>query len=190
MRNQEISFDKAYTKTIDLLKEQNVTYLIIGGLAVGVLGEARMTQDVDMLIKIALEDISQFLKAARIKGFRFDSKEVNKTVEAQGFFKLNIGEFHVDFIIGSMPFELEAFKRRRKIKLYDRYAFFSTPEDLILFKIIAGREKDMLDAKSVVIRHKDRLDIRYLKKWGQVISDDLQNIKIYKRLEDILREIR
>jgi hypothetical protein len=85
-----------------------------------------------------------------------------------------------------MPFEIEAFKRRRKIKLYNKTAFFPTPEDLILFKIIPGREKDMLDAKTIVTRHKDKLDTAYLKKWGQVISDDLQDVKVYKRLENIL----
>jgi hypothetical protein len=44
----------------------------------------------------------------------------------------------------------------------------------------------MLDAKTIVTRHKDKLDTAYLKKWGQVISDDLQDVKVYKRLENIL----
>jgi hypothetical protein len=181
-----ISFDKLYEKTIDLLECVRATYLIIGGLAVGVLGEARMTQDVDILIQLNPEDIPDLLKSATDKGFRFDRKKVLETVELQGFFQLILGNFHVDFVIGSMPFEIEAFKRRRKIKLYNKTAFFPTPEDLILFKIIPGREKDMLDAKTIVTRHKDKLDTAYLKKWGQVISDDLQDVKVYKRLENIL----
>lgn len=44
----------------------------------------------------------------------------------------------------------------------------------------------MLDAKTIVMRHKDKLDVKYLKKWAQVISDDLQDVKVYKRLESIL----
>lgn len=181
-----ISFDKVYEKTIDLLECVKATYLIIGGLAVGVLGEARMTQDVDILIELDLKDIPDLLKSATDKGFKFDRKKVLETVELQGFFQFMLGNFHVDFVIGSMPFEIEAFKRRRKIKLYSRTASFPTPEDLILFKIIPGREKDMLDAKTIVARHRDKLDIDYLKKWAQVISDDLQDVKVYKRLESVL----
>lgn len=186
MRKDKVSFDKVYVKTIDLLESLRATYLIIGGLAVGVLGEARMTQDVDILIKLGLEDIPNLLNVATDKGFDFDKKKVLKTIQLQGFFRLELGDFHVDFVIGSIPFEIEAFKRRRKIKLYNKAAFFPTPEDLILFKIIPGREKDMLDAKTILIRHKDKLDIDYLKKWAQVISDDLQDVKVYKRLENIL----
>jgi hypothetical protein len=186
MKKNKISFDKAYAKTIGLLEDLKATYLIIGGLAVGILGEARMTQDVDILIKLGSGDIPTLLKSAASKGFGFNRKRVLETIELQGFFRLELGNFHVDFVIGSMPFEIEAFKRRRKIKLYNKTAAFPTPEDLILFKIIPGREKDLLDAKTIVMRHKDKLDISYLKKWARVISDDLQNMRIYKRLEDIL----
>jgi hypothetical protein len=99
-----------------------------------------------------------------------------------------MGDFHVDFVIGSMPFEAEAFKRRRKVIFYNRYAYFPTPEDLILFKIIPARGKDILDAKSVAIRHGAKLDKAYLKKWAQVISDDLQDSRIYRRLEQVLKD--
>jgi hypothetical protein len=37
---------------------------------------------------------------------------------------------------------------------------------------MVGRDKDMLDAKSIVIRHKNKLDRKYLEKWTQQISDE------------------
>ncbi len=36
---------------------------------------------------------------------------------------------------------------------------FPSPEDLILFKILAGRDKDILDATGVARRHAGRLDV-------------------------------
>lgn len=46
------SLDRLYTKTLAFLEKEKIPYLLIGGLAVGVLGEPRMTQDVDPIIFI------------------------------------------------------------------------------------------------------------------------------------------
>jgi hypothetical protein len=85
MKNNPSGFDKVYAKAIDLLGTGRLTYRLIGGLATGVLGEARMTQDVDILIKIKEEGVAKFLEAARIKGFKFSLKKVEETIRFQGF---------------------------------------------------------------------------------------------------------
>ncbi len=62
---RKLTLDKVYLKTIDLLNKEKVTYLIIGGLATGVIGEARLTQDIDVLITIAKHKIKSFLNRAK-----------------------------------------------------------------------------------------------------------------------------
>src|SRR5262249_28042651 len=42
----------------------------------------------------------------------------------------------------------------------------ASPEDMILFKLSAWREKDIPDIRTVYRRHKDHLDIPYLRKWA------------------------
>ena len=61
-------------------------------------------------------------------------------------------------------------------------------KDLILFKLIASRPKDILDIRSIILRHKKHLDTPYLRKWAQVISDDLGDVEIYTELEKLLGE--
>ena len=51
---------------------------------------------------------------------------------------------------------------------------------------IVGRDNDMLDAKSVVIRHRPELDQNYLKKWAKAISDEAKDIGIWNRLMNVL----
>lgn len=41
------NLDQLYRKTIGFLDKENISYLIIGGLAAGVWGEPRMTQDLE-----------------------------------------------------------------------------------------------------------------------------------------------
>lgn len=40
------------------------------------------------------------------------------------------------------------------------------PEDMILLKASAWREKDIPDLRAIVKRHGDRLDKAYLRKWA------------------------
>ena len=53
---------------------------------------------------------------------------------------------------------------------------------MIILKIVVGREKDMLDAKSILIRHKNKLDRKYMEKWAQRISDEAQDMSVWNRL--------
>ena len=136
-----VTLDDVCLKTIELLNTQKTDYIIIGGLAVGMLGEARMTHDVDVLIAISKKDITSFLKNAQSMGFKFNKKAINNDIEIKGAFRLLYDSFHIDLIVGRMPFEKEAFKRCVKLKLYGLNTRFPSPEDLILFKLIPGREK-------------------------------------------------
>ena len=171
------------------MEKQKHPDIIIGGLAAGLIGEARLTQDIDILIAISQEGVGDFLKQAIKCGFTFSSrKQIVEDVDLRGVFSLKRGEFHVDFILGNMPFEEEAFSRRQKIKLFNRTAYFPTPEDLILFKLIASRPKDLLDIQAIVLRHKQKLDQDYLKKWARIISDDLDDVQIYQKLEKLLKD--
>lgn len=74
------------------------------------------------------------------------------------------------------------------IKLYGMKAYYPTPEDFILLKIIPGRLQDLVDVERVVTRYRDRLNIKYLKTWAQRLSDEAQDMRIYKTLEKLLAE--
>jgi hypothetical protein len=186
---QKSTLDQVYISLLKLLTKTKSCYLIIGGLAQGVLGEPRLTQDIDVLIMLEEDDIDKFLKIAQKDGFKVSFRKAKETISLQGFFKIALGSFSVDFIIGSSVFEKSAFSRKRRFKLYNRYAFFPSPEDFILFKLISGREKDILDIKSVIIRHGNKLDKKYLTNWAQEISDQLQDFRVCNQLKKLLTEL-
>lgn len=181
-----ITLDKVSKKILTLLEKHQFDYLIIGGLAVSIVGEARMTLDLDILIFIERQEIERLLKIVRKDGFAFDRKTLDEDITLRGIFKLSYDNLHVDFICGAMPFELEALKRKQTISLYGMKIPFPTPEDLILFKLIPGREKDLFDAKGIFIRHRGKLDLDYLRKWAAVISADLQDHRTSRRLEELI----
>ena len=183
-----VTLQEVSRKILNLLETEKLDYLIMGGLATSIIGEARMTQDIDILIFIGKDNIVQLLNAAKKIGFRFNKKKLDEDINLRGIFQLTYGSFHVDFICGAMPFELEAVKRKQKLPLYGMKVSFPTPEDLILFKLIPAREKDLLDAKGIITRHKGKLDFAYLRKWVNVIAEDLQDLRIVRRLEEVIRK--
>ena len=74
-----------------------------------------------------------------------------------------------------------------RVKLHGVRTYLPTPEDLILLKIIPGRDTDTLDIKAVIERHKTKLDTGYLENWAQALSDEAQDLRIWNILKKLLR---
>lgn len=184
----KILLEDAYKKIVNFLNKEKAEYIIIGGIAAGTLGEPRVTGDVDIDIFIEQGDVVAFLKKLKKDGFGVNEQRCVTMAGERGVFQINYGDFHVDFIIASIDLEKEALKRRKKIKLYNIKAFFPTPEDLILLKIIPGRAQDLLDAQRVLVRQREKLDIKYLESWARKLSEEAQDMRIWNALQKILKD--
>lgn len=183
----ESTLDKVYLCIIDFLEKEKISYLIIGGLAVGVIGEARVTQDIDLIIFINKSELKTFLNKASKKGFDFDEQKVLVDAEETGAIRLYYNDVWIDIILSSTELEESALARRKIIKLFKRRAYFPSPEDLILLKLIPGRKKDIMDAESIVIRHGKNLDRKYLEHWAQKICDEMEDMRVWKELQELLK---
>jgi hypothetical protein len=177
----------AYKEIVKFLNSGGYTYIVIGGIAASTIGEPRITADVDVDIVLNKEDVPHFLNKATKAGFRVSVSKCLKSAERLGVFQISFGDYHIDFIIASTDLEAQACKRRKAIQLHGVKAFFPSPEDLILLKIIPGRDKDLLDAKSVVLRHKGKLDTRYLRTWARRLCDEAEDMRIWKTLNGLLK---
>lgn len=183
-------FSTVFGKTINLLKETKTPYLLIGGLAASLLGEARITNDADFIIVIDDEKLRTFLKRAKQKGFKFPEKKLWETFSLKGIFRLLCPGLHVDFIRASTEMEKQAFKRKKKTKLFGKAIFIPSPEDMILFKTIPGREIDLIDIKRILVRHWEKIDQKYLEEWAMKISDEAEDTRIYYRLKNLIKELK
>jgi predicted nucleotidyltransferase len=178
----------AYKKIVKFLNSGGYNYIIIGGIAASTIGEPRVTADVDVDIEINKEDVPDFLNKAKKAGFKVPLKKCIESVKRMGVFQISFGDYHIDFIIASTELEKEVFERAKTLKLYGIKAFFPSSEDLILLKIIPGRDKDLLDVKSIILRHKGKLDTRYLKTWARKLCDEAEDMRIWNVLDKLLKD--
>ncbi len=183
------SFDRFCRDAVDLLDRAGAPYLIIGGLAVAVIGEPRMTGDIDVIAFVDLERAEQLIAVAITAGFEAAADERQRLHET-GTLRFSKAGFQLDVILASLPFEDAARARARPGRLFGRRVPLPTPEDLILFKVLAGRDKDLVDAVGIARRHYGALDRAYLTTTLDAICDLAEDVAPRQRLDAVLRKAR
>lgn len=183
------AFDRFCREAFDFLRASNAPHLVIGGLAVVAVGEPRTTGDVDVIVFVSREGADALIDAALSAGFELSAEAERKRLAETGTLRFCRAPFHIDLITASLPFEDEALRRSTEQTLFGKRVRFPTPEDLILFKVIAGRDKDLLDAAGILRRHGDKLDRAYVEATLRGLCDLAEDMAAFRRWEDLLRRV-
>jgi len=184
-----MELEKLIIKIAKILDKYEIPYMIIGGQAVLIYGEPRLTKDIDITIGLDIDLYDILLKAINeinlmpsvnnIKDFIKDTY-VLPTYDRES-------DFRVDFIFSFSDYEKEALKKVKKIKIGKKYVNFSSLEDLIIHKIISGRPRDLEDIKNVLIKNRD-FNKNYVKQWLKEFEKILDE-NLLDRFEDLLKKV-
>lgn len=132
---------------ITLLQKYEVDYLIVGGYAVGIHSQARMTQDIDFWVRQTSENAEKLIKTLDEFGTPDLNLSVKDILKSDMIIHFGNPPFRIDILtsIDGVEFE-EAFKNRF---VYDLGAInkvnFISLEDLIKNKRASKRQKDNSD---------------------------------------------
>lgn len=178
---------------VKCLSAQKIKYIILGGIAVSIYGEPRLTADIDVNIVFDKRKIDKFLNKARLFGFYPllpNTREIAKEtgVIPLGFKRKKIsGKF--DIVIAENILEYTAIKRGKIKKIDSIRARLISPEDLIIHKIASSRPRDFEDLKGILIRQRGRLDINYIRYWLKKIDKANKKSHLCKVFKQLLREL-
>lgn len=154
--------------TLDVVEEGPFEYLLYGGLAAGLWGEPRYTEDVDVVLFVPERHAYRFLRTAAKHGFSIDENLAIQQIQVSGWARLPFGgqksPWHLDLTLGDSPFDKSALARRRQVELFDRNVWIASPEDLLVYKLVSWRDRDVMDVNAISKRQKG-LDLVYLRKW-------------------------
>ena len=159
-------FEETIIKIANFLSDLSIPYMIIGGQAVLLYGEPRLTRDIDITLGIDIDKLELILKNLLLYNLKplpeNPSEFVNKTyVLPAEDSDLNI---RVDFIFTQTPYERQAINRANKVIIKDKVINFASVEDLLVHKIFAGRARDIEDARIIYLKNPD-INIKYIEKW-------------------------
>jgi len=177
-----------FQATVELLEQSRIEYMTIGGIAAGIWGEPRDTKDADFIVVLSANQVGPLLLRARESGYEIDEQVILMNLQISGVARLLYGGRFADFIVGESPFDTSALSRRQGIKVFERTAWVASPEDLILYKMVAMRDQDIADVRRILIRQNRALDVGYMTSWAAVLSDKIGKPEIASRLEGMLTE--
>ncbi|OGC23579.1 hypothetical protein A2291_00335 [candidate division WOR-1 bacterium RIFOXYB2_FULL_42_35] len=169
---------------IKLLKKTRVPYMIVGGGAVNYFGDFRLTKDLDVVIALEPSSVNGLLGLLDKNGYKFHKKELEMLAKLSNRFALAdpSDTYRIDLWIPKTSYEKNALDRRQNKRTNHGLISFISPEDLILFKLLAGRPQDIIDLQGVLTRQKGKLDRKYLKFWAMALDKYEQLKKIEKEL--------
>lgn len=179
-------------KQIDgLLSGLNIDYALIGGIAVSLYSEPRLTFDIDVEIILDNSKITFFIRKARRYGFYPLPKNIRSFAKKTGvlpmrFYKNNV-EGKCDFIIAQNALEYSAIKRARSKKIYSINIKIVSPEDLLIHKLASDRPRDLEDAQRILTRQRKDLDLRYINLWVRKIAKLNKKPELVSHFKSILK---
>lgn len=172
-----------------ILADLRLPYAIIGGAAVQIWGEPRFTKDLDLTVLAPIESFSETVEQLlthlepRIdKALQFAQK--NRVLLVQ----TSTG-YPVDVSFGLPGYEDGVIDRSVEVELAPgKSVRFCSPEDLIIYKSIAGRGQDVIDVQRVIARQKQILDLSYIRNWLDVFAELLETNDVTDRFEQAWRK--
>jgi hypothetical protein len=172
----------------NLIARFNHKGVVIGGIAVGVLGKARFTEDLDAMFLLSTQDILHFLEEAKQEGIEPRVENAVEFAKKKRVLLLRhtITETDIDISMGIMPLEEEIVERSSVQDFDDTLQVrLPTPEDLIIMKAIAHRPKDMEDIRTLAAKYPN-LDIPRIERWVKDYAELLYAPELWEEIRKIL----
>jgi predicted nucleotidyltransferase len=182
-------FEEILSKIGAILKRHNIPYMIIGGQAVLLYGEPRLTRDIDITLGVDTGYVDELLTVVRELSLKPIPENIKLFVQQTMVLPAleKTTGIRVDFIFSFTTYETEAIKRARKITILGQEVCFASSEDLIIHKIFAGRPRDIEDVRSIILKNPD-IDVQYIRSWLKEFDLSSEKKDFLNTFEDVLKD--
>ena len=182
---------RAARDILRFLAARNVPACIIGGLAVQRWGEPRVTQDVDMTLLAPFGDEARPIDLL-LGAYRTREHNARDFALRYRVLKLRAPDgVPIDVSLGALPFEIEVLDRASPWRLSPTIDLVvCSAEDLVIYKLVAGRPRDLLDVEGVVRLRWRNLDLARIRSRAREFAELLDRPDLLGPFDDVLRKAR
>lgn len=168
------------------LQEADIPSMVIGGVAVALWGEPRVTRDVDLKILLGREEADRLL-AVLPPDYAPLLPDPRRALKEQAMlFVQDSAGTRLDLLLADTPYDVQAIRRGQSVEVEPGATIrVCSPEDLVIYKLVSTRLRDHEDAASIIRRQGDKLDDRYVLHWLRQFEqalDDSTLVAEYTRL--------
>ena len=190
---QDYELKKLFDYVTQALEDLGIPYMVVGGFAAIFYGEPRMTIDIDIVVDMERKHVEPLVQTFAFPDFYISREGVLDALRRR--YPFNIIQSSTGAKIDMMPLPRDvysriAFRRRKRLSIDEsgRSAFFITPEDIVIAKLLAfrttGSDKHIRDARGVLQIQWDYLDFVVLRKTAD--AEDVGNL--LETLEQSIQE--
>ena len=172
-------FQELLTRLARELNASHIPYMVIGGQAVLLYGEPRLTRDIDITLGIGPDKFKSVLTLAGrlpLKVLADDTEAFIRKTMVLPLLEEKSG-IRIDFIFSFSPYEQQAIERAKSVSFNTPEAtpvHFASLEDILIHKIIAGRPRDIEDIKSILLKN-PAYDAKYVTSWLEEFDKGLDS---------------
>jgi hypothetical protein len=141
---------KDFKEFIELLNENKVKYLVVGGYAVAFHGHPRYTKDLDLWIGLSPENANKILDALKKFGFGSLGLKPDDFLESDQIIQLGYPPNRIDILttLKDLHFE-DCYKAKVEVEIQGLHINFIDIENLKKNKMATGRPQDLADSENL-----------------------------------------
>ena len=171
----------------NLIDKLNGRGLIMGGIAASLLGKPRLTADLDAMVLASIQDIPNLLLLAQEVGLTARIEDADEFARNSRVLLLEHQQsgIPVDISLGVLPLEIEAVERSQIYEVGPLRLRLPSPEDLIIFKAVAHRPKDIVDIQAIIENYSN-LDRDRIRMWVKEFAEILDIPELWDDIEELI----
>lgn len=172
----------------EALSAAGIEGAVYGGLALGAYGEPRETKDADFAVRgVRLASVLEALRAKGVaasptfEGVRFGGNSISRVMllgaaDATGLNVLDLIEpLSTRYGRGVLERALRGSLRGTPITIV-------SPEDFVLLKVLSTRDRDLEDARSVILALGPRLDLALVRREASLLASEIPDHAVLEHL--------
>lgn len=180
----ERAFYAAVSAFVGAMRRLKADWMFIGAVPLAAWGHARASTGADFVVSLGLLDAWRLDEEMSRSGFSKESGPVqipqSPLVVLNYFYEGGPVPFKVDVFRSTTRWDRTALSRRIEVRFGNRRYWIVSAEDLLLYKLMAWRKRDVDDAASIVERSGPVMDWRYIKRW----ADRLGLVRVLEQIRE------
>lgn len=175
-----------------VLSRTGADHMIIGGIAVIARGLPRHTDDVDATVwgeSVDLDDLQTKLESVGIEERIPDALDFAREHQVL-LVRHRSTSTPMDITLAWLPFEREALDRAEQIDFAGLSIRVPTPEDLVIFKAVAWRDRDRTDIERLLAAYGKGMDMHRIRRVVGHFAEVLEAPDRLAELEQFIHRTR
>jgi hypothetical protein len=155
---------RAVESLAEAFDARSIRYALIGGLASGLRGRPRFTQDADFLLDVPQIVLPGLLDDLVQRGFALDPALVIKQYVRESMTSFPFGRVRIDWLKPVLPLYSRTLADAAPLEWTEGHTVrVATAEGLILTKMVAFRPQDQIDIETLLTANRDTIDVQLIR---------------------------